>query len=176
MFIMNQLQQSATKVSCAPTGNPHIIPMKMRPTLELDFSTALCSTAVSLETPVQNIPPSPTVDTAPAFLTPSNAARALHAVSWTPAELTATGGVCSITKQRQHVSSELAPPPPTSSCREQPVQDLPWRRNTMNAVDNVETSPPVLVLDHASSVLWRTLTPLVKMSVEQTVGIVEDPY
>ena len=148
----------------------------MRPSLELGSSPALCSTAANLGAPVQNTQPSPTVDTDPVSLTPSNAACALHAVSWTPAELTATGGVCSITKQRQHVSTELAPPPPTSSCREQPVQDLPWRPETMNAVDNVMTSPPVLVLDHASSVLWRTLTHPVKMSVEQTVGIVEDPY
>ena len=164
------------EISSATSGSLPTIHMKMRPTLELGSSPALCSTAANLGAPVQNTPPSPTVDTAPASLTPSNAARALHAVGRTPAGLTASGGVSITTNQGQHVNSGPAHPPPTSSCREQPVQDLPWRPETMNAVDNVMTSPPVLVLDHASSVLWRTLTHPVKMSVEQTVGIVEDPY
>ena len=44
----------------------------------------------------------------------------------------------------------------------------------MNAVDNVETSPPKLDLTPVKAVLWKKLTPPVKMSVEQLVGIVED--
>ena len=83
------------KITSAPSGNPRIIHMKMRPTLELGFSTAPCSTAANLKTPVQDpqTTPSPTVDTDPASLTPSNAARAQHVRSRTPVGLTATGGV-----------------------------------------------------------------------------------
>ena len=81
------------KITSAPSGNPRIIHMKMRPTLELGFSTAPCSTAAILETPVQNTRPSPTADIDPASLTPSNAARAQHAVRRTPVSLTASGGV-----------------------------------------------------------------------------------
>ena len=85
------------KIYSASTGNPPITPMKMRTTLELGSSTALCSTAANLGAPAQNTPPSPTVDTAPASLTPSNAARAQHVRSRTPADLSATGGVTSTT-------------------------------------------------------------------------------
>ena len=46
----------------------------------------------------------------------------------------------------------------------------------MNAVDNERTSPTKLDLTCARAVLKRTSTPPVKMSVEQLVGIVEDPY
>ena len=83
------------ETSSATSGSLHIIHMKMRPSLELGSSPALCSTAANLGAPVQNTPPSPTVDTAPASLTPSNAARAQHVRSRTPADLTATGGVTS---------------------------------------------------------------------------------
>ena len=166
------------ETSSATSGSLHIIHMRMRPTLELGSSPALCSTAANLEAPVQNPPtiPSPTVDTDPASLTPSNAARAQHAVSWTPVELTATGGVSITTTQQQPVSLEPAPPPPTCSCREQHVHSLLWRLRRMNAVDNVRTFPPTLDLAHVRPVLKTTLTPPVKMSVEQLVGIVEDPY
>ena len=87
------------KITSAPSGNPRIIHMKMRPTLELGFSTAPCSTAANLKTPVQDPQTilSPTADTDPASLIPSNAARAQHAVSGTPASPTATGGVTSTT-------------------------------------------------------------------------------
>ena len=81
------------KITSAPSGNPRIIHMKMRPTLELGFSTAPCSTAANQETPVRNTQASPTADTDPASLTPSNAARAQHVRSRTPVGLTATGGV-----------------------------------------------------------------------------------
>ena len=128
----------------------------MRATLELGSSTALCSTAANQETPAQNTPLSPTADTAPASLTPSNAARAQLAVSWTPVGLTATGGVSLTTTQQQPVSSEPAPPPPTWSCREPPVHGSLWRLRRMNALDNVRTSPPVLELAHARAVLKRT--------------------
>ena len=144
------------EISSATSGSLPIIHMKMRPTLELGHSPALCSTAANLETPVQNTPPSPTVDTDPVSPTPSNAARAQHAVSWTPVELTATGGVSITTTQQQPVSLEPAPPPPTCSCREQPVHALLWRLRRMNAVDNVRTSPPILELAPARAALWRT--------------------
>ena len=157
-------------------GSPPTIHMKMRISLELEHLTALCSTAANLGAPVQNTPPSPTVDTAPVSLTPSNAARAQHAVSWTPVELTATGGVSITTTQQQHVSLEPAPPPHTCSCREPPVHSLLWRLRRMNAVDNAGTSPPKRDLTPVKAAWWRTLTPPVKMSVEQLVGIVEDPY
>ena len=166
------------KITSAPSGNPRIIHMKMRPTLELGFSTAPCSTAANLKTPVQDpqTTPSLTVDTAPASLIPSNAAHAQLAVSGTPASPTATGGVSTTTTQQLPVSLERAPPPRTMSCREPHVHDLLLRLKRKNAVDNVRTSPQVLELLHVSSVLWRTLTHPVKMSVEQLVGIVEDPY
>ena len=128
------------ETSSATSGSLHIIHMKMRPSLELGSSPALCSTAANLGAPVQNTPPSPTVDTAPASLTPSNAAHAQHAVGKTPADLTATGGVSITTTQRQLVSLEPAPPPPTCSCREPRVHSLLWRLRRMNAVDNVGTS------------------------------------
>ena len=163
------------ETSSATSGSLHIIHMRMRPTLELGSSPARCSTAANLGAPVQNTPSSPTVDTDPASLTPSNAARAQHAVIGTPVGLTATAGACTITKQLQHVSTEPAPPPRTWSCREQPVQDLLWRLRRVNAVDSVRTFPPVLELTSARTVLRRTLTPPVRMSVEQTVGIVEEP-
>ena len=135
----------------ATSGSLPIIHMKMRPTLERGHSTALCSTAANLETPVQNTPPSPTVDTDPVSLTPSNAARAQHAVGRTPAGLTASGGGVSITTtQRQPVSSVPARLPPTTSCREPHAHDLLWRPRRMNAVDNVKTSPQVLVI----AALW----------------------
>ena len=98
IIIINPLQNSATGIFSATSGNPRIIPTRMRTTVELGTSPALCSTAANLEAPVQNILPSPTVATDPASLTPSNAARAQHAVSWTPVGLTATGGACTITK------------------------------------------------------------------------------
>ena len=144
------LQNSATRTSSVPTGNPPTIPSKMRPTLELGSSPAHCSTAANLDTPVQNTQPSPTADTAPASLTPSNAARAQHAVSWTPVELTATGGVSITTTQQQPVSLEPAPPPRTCSCREPPVHALLWRLRRISAVRNVRTSPLILPLNHAS--------------------------
>ena len=146
------------KITSAPSGNPRIIHMKMRPTLELGFSTAPCSTAANLKTPVQDpqTTPSLTVDTAPASLIPSNAARAQLAVSGTPASPTATGGVSTTTTQQQHVSMEPAPPPRTSRCREPPVHSLLWRLRRMNAVDNVRTSRPVLELICASIALKRT--------------------
>ena len=112
------------ETSSATSGSLPIIHMKMRLSLELGHSPARCSTAANLEAPVQNTQLSPTVDIAPASPTPSNAARAQHAVSWTPAGLTASGGVSITTNQGQHVNSEPAPPPPISSCREPPVQDL----------------------------------------------------
>ena len=93
IIIYNHLQNSATRISSAPSGNPPIIPTRMRPTLELGSSPALCSTAAILGAPVQNTQPSPTADTDPVSLTPSNAARAQHVRSRTPADLTATGGV-----------------------------------------------------------------------------------
>ena len=164
------------ETSSATSGSLPIIHMKMRPTLELGSSPALCSTAANLGAPVQNTPPSPTVVTAPASLTPSNAARAQHAVSRTPVGLTASGGVSITTTQQQHVNSELAPPPRTSSCREPPVHALLWRLKRENAVDNVTTSPPKLALTPVKAALWRKLTPPVKMSVEQLVGIVEDHF
>ena len=151
------------KITSAPSGNPRIIHMKMRPTLELGFSTAPCSTAANQETPVHNTPLSPTVDADPASLTPSNAARALHAVSGTPVGLTATGGVSITTTQQQPVSLEPAPPPRTCSCREPPVHALLWRLKRMNAVDNVTTSPPKLALTRVKAAWWRKLTPPVKM-------------
>ena len=82
------------KITSAPSGNPRIIHMKMRPTLELGSSPALCSTAANLGAPVQNIRLSPTVDTDPANLTPSNGSHAQLVVGWTPVGVTATGGVC----------------------------------------------------------------------------------
>ena len=176
IIIYNHLQNSATKTSSATSGSLHIIHMRMRPTLELGSSPARCSTAANLGAPVQNTPPSPTVDTDPVSLTPSNAARAQHAVGKTPVGLSATGGVSITTTQQQPVSLEPAPPPPTCSCREPPVHSLLWRLRRMNAVDNARTSPPVLELTPARTALRRTLTPPVKMSVEQLVGIVEDPY
>ena len=116
----------------------------MTPSLDFGHSTALCSTAANPEAPVQNTPQSPTVVTDPVFLTPSNAARAQRAVSWTPAGLTASGGVSITTNLGQHVNLEPAPPPPISSCREPPVQDLLLRLRRMNAVDSVRTSPVML--------------------------------
>ena len=138
------------ETSSATSGSLPIIHMKMKPTLELGSSPALCSTAANLEAAVQNTPPSLTADTVPASLTPLNAARAQRAVSWTPVSLTATGGVTIITTQRQLVSLEPAPPPPTSSCREQPVQSLLWRLKRMNAVYNVGISPVMLTLVRAA--------------------------
>ena len=132
------------ETSSATSGSLHIIHMKMRPSLELGSSPALCSTAANLGAPVQNTPPSPTVDTDPVSLTPSNAARAQHAVSWTPVGLTATGGVSITTTQQQPVSLEPAPPPPTCSCREPRVHSLLWRLRRMNAVDNVRTYQLIL--------------------------------
>ena len=174
--LINSLQNSAMKIYSASTGNPPITPMKMRTTVELGSSTALCSTAANPGAPVQNTQLSPTVDTDPASPTPSNAARAQHVHSVTPADLSATGGVSLTITQQQHVSLERAPPPPTSSCREPRVHSLLWRQRRMNAVDNVRTSPPTLELPPASPVLQAALTSPVKMSVEQLVGIVEDPY
>ena len=169
------------ETSSATSGSLLIIHMKMRPTVGLGFSPALCSTAANLEAPVQNTPLSPTAATDPVSLTPSNAARAQHVRSRTPADLSATGGVTSTTSMlmeshKQGVSSEPAPPPPTCSCREPRVHSLLWRLRRMNAVDYVRTSPPVLELAHVRPVLKTTLTPPVKMSVEHPVGIVADPY
>ena len=144
--------------------------------MNLGASPARCSTAANLGAPVQNTPPSPTVDTAPASLTPLNAARAQHAVSWTPVGLSATGGVNLTTTQQQHVSLEPAPRPRTCSCREPPVHSLLWRLKRMNAVDNVGTSPLMPEQQRVNSASLTSLTPPVKMSVEHLVGIVEDPY
>ena len=142
------------KITSAPSGNPRIIHMKMRPTLELGFSTAPCSTAANLEAPVQNTPPSPTVDTDPASLTPSNSSRAQHAERRTPVSLSATGGVRITTTQQQHVSLERAPPPRTSSCREPPVHALLWRLKMENAVDNVGTSPRMQEVQRVKAASW----------------------
>ena len=144
------------ETSSATSGTLPTTHMRMKISLELESSPVLCSTAANLGAPVQNTPPSPTVDTAPASLTPSNAARAQHARSRTPADLTATGGVSITTTQRQLVSLVPAPPPPTCSCREPPVHSLLWRLRRMNAVDNVGTSPPILELVPARVALWRT--------------------
>ena len=134
----------------ATSGSLHIIHMRMKISLELGSSPALCSTAANLGAPVQNTPPSPTLVTEAASLTPSNAARAQHAVGRTPANLTATRvGVSTTTNHGQLVSLEPAHPPHTTSCREPHVHSLLWRPRRMNAVDNVKTSPPI----HVSSVL-----------------------
>merc|ERR1719410_3148625 len=92
---------SAMETFSATSGSQHIIHMRMKISLELGSSPALCSTAANLGAPVQNTPPSPTLVTEAASLTPSNAARALHAVSGTPVGLTATGGVSITTTQQQ---------------------------------------------------------------------------
>ena len=114
--------------------------------------------------------------TDPVFLTPSNAARAQRAVSWTPAGLTASGGVSITTNLGQHVNSEPAPPPPTSSCREPPVHSLLWRLRRRNAVDNVRTSPPMMELQYVNPAFLTPLMNHVSNSVEQLVGIVEDQF
>ena len=147
------------ETSSATFGSLHIIHMKMRPSLELGSSPALCSTAANLGAPVQNTPPSPTLVTAPVSLTPSNAARAQHAVSWTPVGLSATGGVSITTTQQQHVSLEPAPQPPTCSCREPPVHYLLWRLRRMNAVDNARTSPLMPEQQRVNSASLTSLTP-----------------
>ena len=161
--LINSLQNSAMKIYSASTGNPPITPMKMRTTLELGSSTARCSPAANLWAPVRNPQtiPSPTADTDPASLTPSNAVRAQHVRNRTPADLSATDGVTStismlMESHKQDVSSEPAPPPPTWSCREPPVHDLLWRLKRMNAVDNVRISPPMLELPPVRRVLKTT--------------------
>ena len=145
------------EISSATSGSLPTIHMRMRPTLDLGSSPALCSTAAILEALVLNTQLSPTADIAPASPTPSNAALAQHAVSGTPADLTASGGGVSITTmQQQLVSLEPAPPPHTTSCREPPVHSLLWRLKRMHAVDNVRTSQPILDLTTARAALWRT--------------------
>ena len=139
IIIINPLQNSATGISCATSGNPPTIPTRMRTTVELVSSPALCSSAANLEAPVQNSPPSPTVATDPVSLTPSNAARAYHVRRRTPADLTATGGVI-----LANVSTEPAPPLNSEKMQEQHVHNSPWTRRRMNAVKNVRTSPPKL--------------------------------
>ena len=74
-------------------GNPPITHMKMRLSLEVEHSPARCSTAANLGAPVQNTQRSTTAATDPVSLTPSNAARAQHAVGKIPVSLSATGGV-----------------------------------------------------------------------------------
>ena len=145
-IIINPLQNAATKIFSASSGNRLITPSKMRTTLKIGTSPAHCSTAANPGAPVQNTPPSPTADTAPASLTPSNAARAQHAVRRTPANLTALGGGVSITTNLgQPVSSVPARLPPTTSCREPHAHALQWRPRRMNAVDNVKTYLTMLV-------------------------------
>ena len=92
---INSLQNSAARISCVTTGNPRIVHMKMIPSLELGSSPASCSTPANPRAPAQNLQtiPSPTADTDPASLTPSNAARAQHVHSETPADLSATRDV-----------------------------------------------------------------------------------
>ena len=81
------------ETSSATSGSLHIIHMRMKISLELGSSPALCSTAANPGAPVQNTQPSPTADTDPVSLTPSNAARAQHVHSVTPAGLIVTPGV-----------------------------------------------------------------------------------
>ena len=147
------------ETSSATSGSLHIIHMRMKISLELGSSPARCSTAANLGAPVQNTPPSPTVATDPASLTPSNAARAQHAVSWTPVGLTATGGVSLTTTQQQHVSLEPAPPSPTCSCREPHVHSLLWRLRRMNAVNNARTSPLMPEQQRVNSASLTSSTP-----------------
>ena len=147
------------ETSSATSGSLHIIHMRMKISLELWSSPALCSTAANLGAPVQNTPPSPTLVTAPVSLTPSNAARAQHAVSWTPVELTATGGVSITTTQQQHVSLVPAPPPPTCSCREPHVHSLLLRLRRRNAADNARTSQMMPEQQRVSSASLTSLTP-----------------
>ena len=156
------------ETSSATSGSLPTIHMKMRPTLELGSSPAHCSTAANRGAPVQNTQLSSTADTAPASLTPSNAARAQHVRSRTPADLTATGGVTSTTSMlmespKRCVSSEHAQPSRTWNCREPRAHDLLRRLRRMSAVDNVRTSPPMPELTHVKAVLKITLTPPVKM-------------
>ena len=83
-------------------------------------------------------------------------------------------GVCITTVLQQNVSSEPAPVLLTRRLLAPHVPSLPWRPRRRSAVDNVRTF--LLPHPHASIVLFPPLMNLANSSVEQTVGIVEDPY
>ena len=118
-------------------------------------------------------PPSPMQAPESASRTPSSAG---HALLVQGREDSATEGVRITTALELDVCLESAPPLPIEKILAPPVHNLLSRLRRRSAVDNVRTSPPMLELPHARAALWTPLTPPVKMSVEQLVGIVEDPY
>ena len=81
-------------------------------------------------------------------------------------------GVCITTVLQQPASSVAALVLPTRRLLAPHVPSLPWRPRRRSAVDNVRKSPVELV----RIVLLLRLTHLANFSVEQLVGIVEDPY
>ena len=77
---------------------------------------------------------------------------------------------------QQNASSEPALVPLIRRLLALPVPSLLSRPRRMSAVDTVRTSPTMLELLHARIVLLPPLMNLANSSVDQTAGIVEDPY
>ena len=114
---------------------------------------------------------SPTVGTDSACLTPSNAGHVqpvllTGGIVMAGVSITTNHGqpVSLVSVHVLHIRRVLAPHVPS----------WPWRPRRRNAVDNVRTF--LLPHPHASIVLLLRLMNLANSSVEQLVGIVEDPF
>ena len=117
-------------------------------------------------------PPSPMPAPESACPTHSSAGRVLPVQG---SEGSATEGVHITTALEQDVCLEYAPPPPTGKTLGPRVHNLLSRLKRTSAVDSVGTSPLMPEQQRVNSASLTSLTPPVKISVEQTVGIVEDP-
>ena len=135
------------ETSSATSGTLPTTHMRMKISLELGSSPALCSTAANLGTPVQNIPPSPTVDTAPAFLTPLKEQFVQDVGRRTHADLSVMVGVTLVSAFRLVLEDVQATP--TWRVLGPRVHNMQLRLPNMNVMDNVRTSPPILERTHA---------------------------
>ena len=178
MFVLKLpfLQNYVTRLCFVHTGSRRI--NLMQKMFLTECSTVPCchhvTTNISATPPT---PPSPMPAPESASLTPSSAGRVLLVQGKRrEKEDSATAGVHITTALEPNVCLESAQHPPTEKILAPHVHSLPWKPRRRSAVDHVRTSPPILELTPASPVLKTTLTPHVKMSVEQLVGFVDDPY
>ena len=174
MFVLKLpfLQNCVTRICCVRTGNLHITLMKKM--FLTECSTVPCchhATTNISATPPTPLSPMPALESA--SLTHLSAGRVQPVQG---GEGSATEGVHITTALVQDVCLESAPPPPTEKNLGPHVHNLLSRLKRMNAVDNVRTSPLRLGLLRASIASLTSLTPPASSKVEQTVGIVEDPY